>query len=348
MESRTRLFNRKIAAFIAACALPLVAPAPAFAVTPEISVPLGQTSVVEVPDGVSRIVVGDTSVADVALLPGQDRELLVNGKAPGFTNVLVFFSHGGYRSYRLEVQTERRSEMISVRIQALELTNRKSGQVGVRWSDAVGITEAAPSAPFRFGLPVRESLISATLNTLAQDRDIKVLANPTLVIQNGKKGMFQSGGQLPIPLLQTTSAGSSYTIEWKEYGVKLEVEPHLEGENMIQMHLKPEVSTIDPENAIQLKDLSVPAISTRMAETYVQVRGGESLVIAGLLRTEKNRIGSHLPFLGDIPLLGYLFGSAAYDERQSELVFIVTPNVVVNNVVSPESDYGKGPLGTHK
>lgn len=322
----------------------VVVAAPAYAVRPDISIPLGQTTVLDIPEGVQRVVVGDVGVADVALLPGQDRVLLINGKAAGFTNFLVFPRSGPIKSFRLEVQQDRRSETIAVRIQALELTQRKGGNVGVRWSDQVGITEAQPNSPFRFGLPVRESLISATLNMLSQDRDIRVLANPTLVIQNGKKGTFQAGGELPIPLQQTTNGGTTYTIEWKQYGVKLEVTPHLEGENTIAMQLKPEVSSIDPENAVQLKDLSVPAISTRSAETYVQVHGGESLVIAGLLRSEKNRVGSHLPFLGDLPVVGYLFGSAQYDERLSELVFIVTPQVVVNNQVTPEQDYGKGPL----
>ncbi|MDB5096000.1 MAG: pilus assembly protein CpaC [Cyanobacteria bacterium RYN_339] len=337
------MFTRKLAV-AAFGVVAVLAPAPAFAVRPDISIPLGQTTVLDIPEGVQRVVVGDVSVADVALLPGQNRVLLINGKAAGFTNFLVFPNNGPIKSFRLEVQQDRRSETIAVRIQALELTQRKGGNVGVRWSDQVGISEAAPNSPFRFGLPVRDSLISATLNMLSQDRDIKVLANPTLVIQNGKKGTFQSGGELPIPLLQTTSGGTSYAIEWKQYGVKLEVTPHLEGENTIAMLIKPEVSTIDPENAIQLKDLSVPAISTRSVETYVQVHGGESLVIAGLLRTEKNRISSHLPFLGDVPILGYLFGGTQYDERQSELVFIVSPSVVSNNVVTPESDYGKGPL----
>lgn len=341
-------FTRKTAAFLAAAVSPIVMAAPAYAVRPDITLPLGQTTVINIPQGVQRVVVGDTTVADVALLPGQDRTLLINGKAPGFTNFLVFPNSGPVMNYRLEVQTERRSEMIAVRVQVLELTNRKGGNVGVRWSDNVGVTEATPNAPFRFGLPVRDSLITATLNMLAQDRDIKVLANPTLIIQNGKKGTFQAGGQLPIPILQTSTTGTTYTIEWKEYGVKLECNPHLEGENQIQMHLKPEVSTIDQENAVQLKDLQVPAVATRMAETDVQIHGGESIVIAGLLRTEKTRLGSHLPFIGDLPFLGYLFGSAQYDERQSELVFIVSPQVVTNNVITPESDYGKGPLGTHQ
>lgn len=328
-------------AFIASTCV-LATATPAWAVKPEIIIPLGQTTLLTIPEGVDRLVVGDTSIADVVVLPGQTRDILINARKPGFTNFLVWPTRGTVKNYKLEVLSSSRDETIAVRIQVLEVTERKGGHVGVRWSDAVGITEAAPGAPFRFGLPVRNDLITATLNTLAQDRDIKVLAQPTLVIQNGKKGTFMAGGELPIPLIQATAGGSAYTIEWKPFGVKMEVEPRLEGNNTITMKLKPEVSSVDTENAIQLKDISVPAIATRSVETSVQVQNNESIVIAGLLRTERVRSTNKLPFLGDIPLIGYLFGSVQYDERASELVFIVTPTVVINNGVSPESDYGKG------
>lgn len=322
----------------------LSAPAPAWALRPDISIPLGQTTIVTAPEGVDRLVVGDSNIADVVALPGG-KEILVNAKKVGFTNFLVFPSRGPVRAYRLEVIQTARDESIAVRIQVIEVTERKLGQAGVRWNDKISFVEAAPNAPFRFGLPVRADVLTAALNTLAQDRDVKVLAEPTLVIQNGKKGEFLSGGQIPVPLLQATAGGAAYTVEWKEYGIRLEVAPRLEGNDAITMQLRPEVSTIDMENAVQLRDLSVPGLATRWAKTEVQVASGESLVIAGLLRKEKIRTTSKLPFLGDIPMLGFLFGAANYDERQSELVFIVTPSVVVRNVVKPESDYGKGAPG---
>jgi Flp pilus assembly secretin CpaC len=321
----------------------LAAP-PALALRPDISIPLGQTTIVTAPDGVDRLVVGDSNIADVVALPGG-REILVNAKKVGFTNFLVFPARGPVRPYRLEVIATARDESIAVRVQVLEVTERKTGQVGVRWNDKLGFSEAAPNAPFRFGLPIRTDLLTATLNTLAQDRDIRVLAQPTLVIQNGKKGEFLAGGQLPVPLLQATAGGATYTVDWKEYGVKLEVQPRLEGNDGIALAVRPEYSTIDLENAVQLRDINVPGLATRWAKTEVQVNSGESLVIAGLLRNEKFRTSSKLPWLGDVPVLGYLFGAANYDERVSELVFIVTPSIVSRNVVKPESDYGKGTPG---
>lgn len=346
MFSRLR---RVLAPLAIAPALALTAPAPAaHAARPDIVIPHGQTTVFSVPEGVERVVVGDQAVADVIVLPGQNRDVLINAKSPGFTNFLVWPSRGPVRNYKLEVLSSRRDESIAVRIRVLEATERKTGQVGVRWSESVGITEAAPDMPFRFGLPVRNELLSASLKLLAQEREIKVLAEPTLVIQSGKKAQFLAGGELPIPMVVNTGGAVNYTVDWKPFGIKLDVAPRLEGSNTITMDLRPEVSSIDPENAVNVQNLSVPGIATRFAQTTVALQSGESVVIAGLLRTEKNRLASKLPWLGDLPWVGYLFGSAQYDERVSELVFVVSPTVVQNNVVSPESGYGQGRPGTSR
>ncbi|HEY9724316.1 MAG TPA: pilus assembly protein N-terminal domain-containing protein [Oscillatoriaceae cyanobacterium] len=332
------MFNRSLVAF-SSVAIALVAAAPAFAARPDIVIPKGQTTVASIPEGVDRIVVGDDSVAQVVVLPGG-QQILINGKSPGFTNFIVFLAHGGFRNYRLEVLQAGRDEQIAVRVKVLEVSRRKLGTVGVRWSDSVGWSESTPSAPFKFGLPVRTSLLDATLNTLAQQRDVKVLAEPTLVVQNDQKASFLDGGELPIPIANNSGGGVTYTIDWKQYGVKLDATPHLEGDNSITMDLRPEVSSIDQENAIKLQNLSVPAIATRWASTTVQLQGGQSIVIAGLLQNNSQSAASKLPWLGDIPFLGYLFGANDYDDQQSELVFVVSPSVVTPGNVVPEQNYG--------
>lgn len=349
------MFKRTFAAVIAAvptllAAVPvvvtagaavLVAPAPAHAAKPDIVIPHGQTTVFSVPEGVERVVVGDATVAEVVVLPGQNRDILINAKNPGFTNFLVWSARGGPpRNYKLEVLSARRDEVIAVRIEVLEVTNRDTGNVGMRWNDQLGFAEAMPNAPFRFGLPVRTETLSASLKLLSQDRDVRVLARPTLVIQNGKKGSFLAGGELPIPIAQASGGGITYSVDWKQFGIKLDVAPRLEASDTISLDLRPEVSNVDQENAIQLQQLTVPAIATRWAQTSVTLNNGESVVIAGLMRTEKFRVSSKVPYLGDIPFLGYLFGSAQYDERTSELVFVVTPQVITNNQVLPEQNYG--------
>lgn len=334
------MFKRTLAAAIAATSVVLVAPA-AHAAKPDIVIPRGQTTVFSVPEGVDRVVVGDATVAEVVVLPGQNRDILINAKTPGFTNFLVWSSRGGPpRSYKLEVLSASRDETIAVRIEVLEVTNRKTGNVGVRWNDQLGFAEATPNAPFRFGLPVRTEVLAAQLKMLSQDRDVRILARPTLVAQSGKKASFLAGGELPIPIIQSSGGALSYSVDWKQFGIKLDVAPRLEASDTITMDLRPEVSNVDQENAVSFQNLQVPAIATRWAQTSVTLSNGESVVIAGLLRTEKFRVSSKVPWVGDIPLLGYMFGSAQYDERTSELVFVVTPTVVVNNQVVPEQNYG--------
>lgn len=336
------------AALMASPLAALVLAAPAQASRPDIVLPLGQTTVLSIQNGVSRIVVGDSKVADVVLLEGQTRDILVNAKAPGFTNFLIFPLRGSVLNYRLEVLSTTRDETLAVRVQVLEVTERRQGNVGVRWQDSLGLAEAVPNAPFRIGNPIRTSVLTAAIQTLAQDRDIRILANPTLVVQNGKTAEFLSGGELPIPMLQPSGNTAAYTIEWKPFGIKLKVTPRLEGYDTILLNLRPEVSVVDQENSVNLNNLRVPAIATRFVDTQVQIKAGESLVLAGLMRQEKTRVAAKLPWLGDVPILGYLFGAAEYDERSSELVFVVTPSVVQNNQVLPERNYGTGRPGQRR
>lgn len=336
------------AALVASPLAAMVVAAPAQASRPDFVLPLGQTTVLNIPGGVSRIVVGDSKVADVLLLEGRTHEILVNAKTPGFTNFLIFTNDGQIKNFRMEVLSTTRDETLAVRVQVLEITERRQGNVGVRWQDSLGLAEAVPNAPFRIGNPIRTSTLNATIQTLAQDREIRILANPTLVVQNGQPAKFRAGGELPIPILQPSGNQTAFTIEWKPYGIALDVTPRLEGYDTMLLKLKPEVSGVDQENAILLNNLRVPAIATRSVESQVLLKSGESLVLAGLLRQEKVRIAAKLPWVGDIPVLGYLFGAAEYDERSSELVFIVTPSVVVNNQVNPERQYGTGRPGQRR
>jgi Flp pilus assembly secretin CpaC len=303
---------------------------------PDVVVPQGQTLPFALPPqgaGIERLVVGDGNVAEVLQLPNQNRLVLINGKKAGITNFLVWLTGMSMPyNYKVEVVPSVRDESIAVQLQVLELTQRKTGNVGVNWSQSLGFSEATPNMPFRLGLPVRTEQLQASLKLLAQQRDVHVLAQPTLVIQNGKKAEFLAGGELPIPIAQGGLNGPvNYSVQFHPYWIKLEVEPKLEEDNAVTLALRPEVSAVDQENAIKLQTLSVPAIATRWVNTSVRLKSGESIAIAGLLRKERNRVASKLPWLGDLPFIGYVFGNAEYDERESELVFLVTPLLVNNN-----------------
>lgn len=320
---------------------------PAHAAAPDIVIRMGQTIVYTVPEGVERVAVGDGEVIDAKPLPGQNRDLLISAKKPGFTNFLVWPSptkgpdgrtiQGPVRNYNIEVLTNRRPETVAVRVKVLEVYRADDGKVGVDWSDSVSWIEAPPNAPFRVGLPTRETLIEAKLDMMVQQRKAKILAQPTLLTLNGASASFLAGGEIPIPLVLPNSV----SIEWKPFGVKLSVTPRVEGNDTIVLGVRPEVSRIDRQNGVTLPGVSVPAISTRWTESYMQLRSGETIAMSGLLSDNDEETTTGIPLLSGIPFLGELFKTRETRRSHTELVFLLTPSIVTNANGMPELDYGK-------
>lgn len=314
--------------------LPLAKPADA--VAPSVSMLMGTTVVFSVPDGAMRIALGDNSIAELKIPDGQNHEILITAKKQGFTNFIVWPVHGSPRQYYLEVLPPGRQETIMVRIKVLEVSRGALNKLGVNLGETLQINEAPPSSPFRIGLPIRETYLQATINMLAQEKKAKVLAEPTLLCENNATASFLSGGEIPIPLITQ----SNVNIEWKRYGVQLEFKPIVQEADTIIMHLRPEVSSIDSQNSIELTNIKVPAIATRFADTTVTLKSGQSIVIAGLAREEKSRTATKIPLLGEIPVIGEFFRTNNDQDNYSELVFTVTPTLMTNNTVTPEQDYG--------
>lgn len=320
---------------------------PAKAIAPDIVIRMGQTIVYTVPEGVERVAIGDGEVLGVQPLGGQSKDLLISAKKPGFTNFLVWpmpyrgadgrMIQGAVRNYNIEVLTYRRPEMVAVRVKVLEVSRTESGKTGVDWSDAVSWSEAPPNSPFRFGLPMRSSLLEAQLNMMVQNRRAKLLAQPTLLTMSGQSAKFLSGGEIPIPLILQNSS----SIEWKPFGVKLDVEPRVEGADTMVLKVRPEVSRIDQTNAIKLPTISVPAVATRWTETFMQLKSGESIVVSGLLSDEDEETVTGVPILSSIPFLGEAFKFRESRKNHTELVFLLTPTIVNNPATMPENEYGK-------
>jgi Flp pilus assembly secretin CpaC len=319
---------------------------PSLAVVPNIEIRMGQTIVYTVPEGVDRVVVGDGDIIDAKPIAGQNRDLLISAKKPGFTNLLVWpapergpdghMIQAPVRNYNIEVLTYRRPEMIAVRVKVLEVQRVGHDKTGVDWSQSVSFMEAPPNAPFRIGLPQRSTLLEATLNMLVQDRKAKLLAQPTLLTMNGSSASFLAGGEIPVPLLTANNAA----VEWKPYGVKLQVDARVEGTDSLVLKVRPEVSRIDAANGVKLQTISVPALATRWTETVMQLKSGQGVVISGLLEDDHDEVVSGLPLLSAIPLLGELFKSHDVNTTSSELVFFLTPSIVANPDDMPEKDYG--------
>ena len=159
---------------------------------------------------------------------------------------------------------------------------------------------------------------------------LRSLAEPNLIAMDGQTASFLAGGEFPIPVIQSGGGGgnSAVTIVFKEYGVRLNFKPTIIDEDHIRLELEPEVSTIDFANGVRFEGFVVPALRTRRARTGVELRDGQSFALAGLLDNNESRSLSKVPIVGDIPILGNLFKSTQFQKQETELVFIVTADLV--------------------
>ena len=167
--------------------------------------------------------------------------------------------------------------------------------------------------------------ILSSLDIAAQDGLVSILAEPNLTALSGETASFLAGGEFPIPVSQ---ALGSVTIEYKQYGVGLAFTPIVLSDGRISMRVRPEVSELSNSGAVTLNGFTVPALTTRRAETTVELGSGQSMMIGGLLRNTASNNIDKAPFLGDLPVLGALFRSTHFRREETELVVIVTPYLV--------------------
>ena len=154
------------------------------------------------------------------------------------------------------------------------------------------------------------------------------LAEPNLITQNGHEASFLAGGEYPYPVVQGSNLNSAVTILFKEFGVRLRFTPTIVGEDLIHIKVAPEVSALDFSNAITLEGFRIPALLTRRTETEVELRDGQTFAIAGLIDSSLTETSRKIPGLGDIPILGRLFRSRAYQRNETELIVMITPHIL--------------------
>ncbi len=216
------------------------------------------------------------------------------------------------------------------------------------------VTKEGPD-PFEFGAPVTTAEgkynFSDFLNLfiLSERYDLGVLikalqtrglfqslAEPNLVAESGKEASFLAGGEFPIPVAQA-GGGNAITIEFKEFGVRLNFTPTVDGDR-IHLKVRPEVSTLDFANGIQLNGFRVPALVSRRTSTELELRNGQTFAIAGLLNNSMTSTMTKIPGIGDIPILGYLFRSKAAQKNRTELVVMITPQLLQEGSVGVTRD----------
>ncbi len=167
--------------------------------------------------------------------------------------------------------------------------------------------------------------IGATIRALQNKGLFQSLAEPNLIAYNGQDASFLAGGEIPVPIVQGIS--NAVSIQWKEYGIRLNFTPTIAGDT-IRLRVRPEVSTLDFTNGITLSGFRIPALSTRRAETDVELRDGQSFAVAGLLNNLSQDAVNEVPGLARLPIIGHLFRSTSVRAERNELMVLITPRLV--------------------
>jgi pilus assembly protein CpaC len=179
--------------------------------------------------------------------------------------------------------------------------------------------------------------LGAVIEALKTQNLLQILAEPNLVAVNGKEASFLAGGEFPFPVAQQNASGiATVTIQFREFGVRLKFTPVIQPNGSIHLHVAPEVSTLDFADAVTVAGTTIPAISTRKAETEFELQDGQSFVIAGLMDNRVTNVGNKIPGLGDIPILGNFFKSKSNQKSNSELMVLCTVHRVSPSVQAPK------------
>jgi len=251
-----------------------------------------------------------------------------------YENVIDQMKVGGVQQVQLKVRV---MEMQRAKIRRLGFNFLFSNNDGAVAStpgqltalETLGSTAAAVTGvaepTVAFSLLNDDELFQGFLEALKEESLLKILAEPELVTTNGRPAHMLAGGEFPILVPQ--SLGTT-TIEWREFGVRLQMVPIILGRGRVRLELEPEVSERDFSNAVQVNGFTVPGITSRRVNTQVEMRFGETFMIAGLLSRRTTAETSKIPLLGELPWVGAAFRRVRYDEGETELVIMVTPELV--------------------
>ncbi len=262
--------------------------------------------------------------------------------SPYGTNVLNFLEVSGGQQITLQVRFAEVSRSLTQNLgfNAFATDGQFKGGInqgpgdsplGSLLSTATGTgttTSIPPVALFGSG-KVGNTAFEFFLDALRQNNLLRVLAEPNLTVINGKKASFIAGGEFPVPVPQASgSGGVAITVDYKEFGVRLNFIPTVLGDGRVRLQVTPEVSDLDFTQSVSFNGFVIPSVTKRMVDTTVELAEGQTLALAGLLNNRVTANKSVTPLLGDIPILGALFRSVRYTRDETELVVLVTPRLV--------------------
>jgi pilus assembly protein CpaC len=183
------------------------------------------------------------------------------------------------------------------------------------------------------------SNVAAFVRALRDEGSFRSLAEPNLLAFPGEEASFLAGGEFPFPMVQGQTGAIS--VDFREFGVRLNFEPHITNSGAIRLRVAPEVSQLDFGSGLSLQGFSIPAILSRRVETVVELQEGQTFAIAGLMDSQLSRTAQKIPFLGDIPIIGALFQSREVRDAQTELLVLVTPQLVYPQDQAPRIPTGE-------
>jgi type II secretory pathway component GspD/PulD (secretin) len=246
------------------------------------------------------------------------------------TNILIVFGTAAQQEQvqKILASLDVQVAQIMIETRVVDITTNVLRDLGLSWGlTGYPITVTSVTAPGGFPATLTVGTtggpVIATLAALVQDGKARVLSAPRVAVLDGNKATVNLGEEVPIPQVDTTGR---ITFTFKPIGVVLEITPRLNREGLITITISPEVSSVI--QFLQTPSGPVPRIASRKATTIVQVRSGESIIIAGMISVEERETVVKVPLLGDIPIIGSLFRRTTTDRRESEVIFVVTPQIV--------------------
>ena len=307
---------------------------------------IGEVKVIGKVD-VDRVAVGNGGIIRAEILSTQ--ELLIIAQKEGSSSLRLWGKDGTQKDYNFRVSKNdpekrvRMDSMIRIKVKMVQFKKNALTRLGINWAqeingptfatagDAISSSLFRPPAPGFSDLPLNvkpfssylgiASSITSRINLLASDGDALVLSEPVLSCVNGGTAKFLSGGEFPIPVIGNNGQTQ---VEFKEFGVKLEISPRVNDNQDIYTTIKTEVSERDDDNQV----LGVPGLTTTETETIVNVRSGQTIIISGLLKVVNSESFDRVPGLGRLPFVGGLFRSKEKKDEMTELVVFLTPEVV--------------------
>ena len=318
-----------------------------------IELPAGRSLPITTQDPITRVSVATPEIADAVVI--DERNLVINSKTTGETDIILWITNEPRRHYRISVRSpsDRKAVLLAVRIAEVRKDVLRELGVNGLYRDPGGHARAG-NGIFNTDNAIDKTTGDVTLPpgtrfaTLLTDFGTKnflsfidaqsvlgharILAEPNLMAGNRDTATFLAGGEIPVPIAQPSGNGQvTITIQFREFGIRLNFIPEILNDSLVKLRVNPEVSTLDNSNAVVLSGFRIPALRTRRISTTVDVKRDESMVLSGLMDEERSTTRTGFPILSELPIIGALFGTSSWETNQTELLIVVSPTIVNPN-----------------